>query len=70
MGSVIEPNHIGRMAGNDDAQTTLISGYDADTRGVVDFLKYDSSVIADKIGTLGFCMGGYLAFRAPFGNEV
>jgi carboxymethylenebutenolidase len=27
-------------------------------------------VIADKIGTLGFCIGGHLAFRAAFENEI
>lgn len=70
VGSVIEPNDIGRMRGNDDARRTLISEYDADTRAVIDFLKQDSSVIADKIGTLGFCIGGHLAFRAAFENEI
>ncbi len=27
-------------------------------------------MIADKIGTLGFCIGGHLAFRAGFENEI
>ncbi|MBD2296663.1 dienelactone hydrolase family protein [Anabaena sphaerica FACHB-251] len=70
VGSVIEPNDLGRMRGNDDARRTLISEYDADTRAVIDFLKHDSSVIADKIGTLGFCIGGHLAFRAAFESEI
>ncbi|MGM3305585.1 dienelactone hydrolase family protein [Anabaena sp. WFMT] len=70
VGSVIEPNDIGRMRGNDDARRTLISEYDADTRAVIDFLKNDNSVIADKIGTLGFCIGGHLAFRAAFESEI
>ncbi|AFZ56980.1 dienelactone hydrolase family protein [Anabaena cylindrica FACHB-243] len=70
VGSIIEPNDIGRMRGNDDARRTLISEYDADTRAVIDFLKNDNSVIADKIGTLGFCIGGHLAFRAAFASEI
>ncbi|MTJ11173.1 dienelactone hydrolase family protein [Anabaena sp. UHCC 0187] len=70
VGSIIEPNDLGRMRGNDDARKTLISEYDADTRAVIDFLKNDSSVIADKIGTLGFCIGGHLAFRAAFESEI
>ncbi|AFZ25521.1 dienelactone hydrolase-like enzyme [Cylindrospermum stagnale PCC 7417] len=70
VGSVIEPDDLGRMRGNDDARRTLISEYDADCRAVIDFLKSDNSVIADKIGTLGFCIGGHLAFRAAFENEI
>jgi carboxymethylenebutenolidase len=70
VGSVIEPNDIGRMRGNDDARRTLISEYDADTRAVIDFLKNDSSVIAEKIGTVGFCIGGHLAVRAAFESEI
>ncbi|MBD2384940.1 dienelactone hydrolase family protein [Cylindrospermum sp. FACHB-282] len=70
VGSVIEPDDIGRMRGNDDARRTLISEYDADCRAMIDFLKSDNSVIADKIGTLGFCIGGHLAFRAAFEDEI
>ncbi|MEC4811945.1 MAG: dienelactone hydrolase family protein [Scytonema sp. PMC 1069.18] len=70
VGSVIEPNDIGRMRGNDDARRTLISDYDADCRAVIDFLKTDSSVAPGRIGTLGFCIGGHLSFRAAFENEI
>ncbi|MTJ47677.1 dienelactone hydrolase family protein [Dolichospermum sp. UHCC 0259] len=70
IGSVIEPNDLGRMRGNDDARRTLISEYDADTRAVIDFLKNEGSVIADQIGTLGFCIGGHLAMRAAFESEI
>lgn len=70
VGSVIEPNDIGRMRGNDDARRTLISEYDSDTRAVINFLKNDSLVISDKIGTLGFCIGGHLAVRAAFESEI
>jgi carboxymethylenebutenolidase len=70
IGSVIEPNDLGRMRGNDNARRTLISEYDADGRAVIDFLKSDSSVISDKIGSLGFCIGGHLAFRTAFLAEI
>jgi carboxymethylenebutenolidase len=70
VGLVIEPNDIGRMRGNDDARRTLISDYDADCRAVIDFLKAESSVVPDKIGTLGFCIGGHLSFRAAFESEI
>jgi carboxymethylenebutenolidase len=70
IGLVIEPDDLGRMRGNDNARQTAIAEYDADSRAVIDFLKAESTVNADKIGTVGFCIGGHLAFRAAFENEV
>lgn len=70
IGSIIEPDDLGRMRGNDDARRTLISEYDADTRAVINWLKNEKSVISEKIGTLGFCIGGHLAFRAAFEDEI
>jgi carboxymethylenebutenolidase len=70
VGLVIEPDDIGRMRGNDNARRTAIAHYDADCRAVIEFLKAESSVSSDKIGTLGFCIGGHLAFRAAFESEV
>lgn len=70
VGLVIEPDDLGRMRGNDDARRTAIADYDADCRAVIQFLKTESVVSPDKIGTLGFCIGGHLAFRAAFQNEI
>jgi carboxymethylenebutenolidase len=70
VGLVIEPDDIGRMRGNDNARRTAIADYDADIRAVIDFLKAESSVSPGKIGTLGFCIGGHLAFRAAFESEI
>ncbi|BAZ02051.1 dienelactone hydrolase [Tolypothrix tenuis PCC 7101] len=70
IGHVIEPDDLGRMRGNDNARRTAIAAYDADTRAVIDFLKADSAVASGKIGTLGFCIGGHLAFRAAFESEM
>lgn len=70
VGLVIEPDDLGRMRGNDDARRTAIADYDADCRAVIDFLQAEDSVSSGKIGTLGFCIGGHLAFRAAFNSEV
>lgn len=70
VGLVIEPDDIGRMRGNDNAIRTAIADYDADCRAVIEFLKAESSVSPGKIGTLGFCIGGHLAFRAAFESEI
>jgi carboxymethylenebutenolidase len=70
IGLVIEPDDLGRMRGNDHARRTAIADYDADCRAVIDFLKAESSVAPSQIGTLGFCIGGHLAFRAAFESEI
>lgn len=70
VGVTIEPNDLGRMRGNDNARRTPVAAYDADCRAVIDWLKNDSSVISEKIGTLGFCIGGHLSFRAAFQPEI
>jgi carboxymethylenebutenolidase len=70
IGAVIEPDDLGRMRGNDDARRTAIAEYDADCLAVIDFLKAETTVNPDKIGTLGFCIGGHLSFRAAFQREI
>jgi carboxymethylenebutenolidase len=70
IGMVIEPDDLGRMRGNDDARRTAIADYDADCRAVIEFLKTEAAVSPGKIGTLGFCIGGHLAFRAAFEPEI
>ncbi|HAA28865.1 MAG TPA: dienelactone hydrolase family protein [Cyanobacteria bacterium UBA8553] len=70
IGLVIEPDDLGRMRGNDDARRTPIADYDADCRAVIEFLKTESFVSPDQLGTLGFCIGGHLSFRAAFHSEI
>ncbi len=70
IGLVIEPDDLGRMRGNDNARRTAIAHYDADAHAVIEFLKGESAVSPGKIGTLGFCIGGHLAFRAAFQSEI
>lgn len=70
IGLVMEPTPLGKMRGNDNARRTPVAGYDADTRAVIDYLKGESSVDSDKLGAFGFCIGGHLAFRAAFEQEI
>jgi carboxymethylenebutenolidase len=70
IGTVIEPNDLGRMRGNDAARRTAIAEYDADAGAVIDWLKQESTVIPEQIGTMGFCIGGHLAFRAAIQLEI
>lgn len=70
IGTVIEPDDLGRLRGNDAARQTAIAEYDADTRAVLDFLRDEETVAADRLGAMGFCIGGHLAFRAAVQPEV
>ncbi|NMF86486.1 dienelactone hydrolase family protein [Nodosilinea sp. P-1105] len=43
---------------------------DADTRAVLDWLKAEAGVAPGQLGTMGFCIGGHLAFRAALLPKV
>ena len=70
IGTVIEPSDLGKLRGNDNARRSAIADYDRDAQAVFDWLKLDNRVIPDKLGTMGFCIGGHLAFRAALNPEV
>ena len=70
VGAVIEPNDLGRMRGNDDARRTALVEYDADGLAVLEWLKAENKVASGKLGALGFCIGGHLAFRAALQSQV
>ena len=46
-----------------------ITAYDADARSVIDFFVGDEGCTG-KVGTVGICLGGHLAFRAAMNEEV
>ena len=70
VGSVIEPDAIGRLRGNDAARRTEIAQHDADADAVLQWLSADDGVDAKRLGALGFCIGGHLAFRAALRPQV
>jgi len=70
IGTVIEPNDLGRMRGNDAARRTEVAAHDADAQAVLNWLQSDANVNSEKLGTMGFCIGGHLAFRAALHPAV
>ncbi|MEA5533074.1 dienelactone hydrolase family protein [Crocosphaera sp. XPORK-15E] len=70
IGTIIEPNDLGRIQGNEAARKTALSEFDQDANALINFLSQQENVISDKIGTMGFCIGGHLAFRAAFNPEI
>src|SRR6266436_4768282 len=59
-----------RTRGQQDAAKTPVAHFDADCRAGLDWLSKHPKVARDKIGVVGFCIGGHLAFRAAFQPDV
>ena len=70
IGSVIEPDSIGRLRGNDNAAQTSIAAYDADAAAALVWLAETADVDAGRLGAVGFCIGGHLAFRAALQPRI
>ena len=69
-GTVMPYDDIGRIWGNDGAKRTPVAAFDADARATLDFLVKHPKVAPGKLGTMGFCIGGHLAWRAALQPDV
>jgi carboxymethylenebutenolidase len=69
-GTVIAFDDAGRTRGLEDAAKTPVAHFDADCRTGLDWLAKHPKVAPGKIGVMGFCIGGHLAFRAAFQPNV
>ena len=69
-GTVIPFDDGGRTRGQQDAAKTLVADFDADCRAGLDWLSKHPKVTLGKVGAIGFCIGGHLAFRAAFQPDV
>jgi carboxymethylenebutenolidase len=68
-GTVLAYDQAGADKGNADKIAKEISSYDSDARAALDYLKSraDSN---GRLGVLGICIGGHLAFRAGMNPDV
>jgi carboxymethylenebutenolidase len=69
-GTVIPVDDAGRTRGLEDAAKTPVAHFDGDCRAGLDWLARHPRVAKGKIGAMGFCIGGHLAFRAALQPEV
>ena len=69
-GTVIPYDDVGRIWGNDGAKRTPVAAFDADARATLDYLSKHPKIAAGQLGTMGFCIGGHLAFRAALQPDV
>ncbi len=68
-GDVLAYDQVGADRGNYDKTAKTIASYDDDARAAIRFLQ-SSPFSTGKIGTMGVCIGGHLAFRAAMNAEV
>lgn len=59
----------GTARGNELKTTKALAAYDSDARAALDFL-HGYEHCSGKLGTLGICIGGHLAFRAAMNADV
>lgn len=68
-GTVLAYDQAGAERGNQHKITKEISSYDSDARAALAYLKTDPHCTG-KLGVMGICIGGHLAFRAAMNPEV
>ena len=68
-GTVLAYDQAGADRGNALKTTKELSSYDNDARAVLDFLQADPQCTG-KLGAMGICIGGHLAFRAAMNPDV
>ncbi len=69
-GTVISFDDAGRTRGLEDAAKTPVADFDRTCRSGLDWLSAHPKVAAGKLGAMGFCIGGHLAFRAALQPDV
>jgi carboxymethylenebutenolidase len=68
-GTVLPYDQAGADAGNANKTRKELSSYDADARAALDYLK-SHAACTGRLGVMGICIGGHLAFRAAMNPEV
>jgi len=68
-GTVLPYDTAGADRGNAHKTTKELASYDADARAALDFLKSNPRCTG-RLGVMGICIGGHLAFRAAMNPDV
>lgn len=68
-GTVLAYDQGGADRGNFLKTTKELKSYDEDARAVLEFLK-SHPACTGRLGVMGICIGGHLAFRAAMNREV
>jgi len=68
-GTVLAYDQAGSDKGNADKYGKAVSSYDSDARALLDYL-HGLEDCTGRLGAIGICMGGHLAFRAAMNPDV
>ena len=68
-GTVLAYDQAGADKGNELKTTKELAGYDEDARAALKALR-EHPACTGKLGVMGMCLGGHLAFRAAMNPEV
>jgi carboxymethylenebutenolidase len=68
-GTVLPYDQAGADKGNEDKYAKELSSYDADAKALLSHLQ-SMPECSGKLGVVGICLGGHLAFRAAMNPEV
>jgi carboxymethylenebutenolidase len=69
IGTVLGYDDAGRDKGNADKVAKYLEAHDTDTQAMVDYLQ-SLAHYSGKLGAMGFCLGGGLAYRAAMHPAV
>ncbi len=68
-GTVLAYDQAGADRGNQCKITKKLESYDEDARAAIAYLE-SYSECSGKLGTIGICIGGHLAFRAAMNRQI
>ena len=68
-GTVLAYDQAGSDRGNELKFKKPVAAYDSDARALVEYLPTRADCTG-RLGAMGICLGGHLAFRAAFNPEV
>ena len=69
IGTVLGYDDAGRDKGNEDKVTKYLEAHDSDTQTMINYLR-TLTYCSGKIGAMGFCLGGGLAYRAAINPSI
>jgi carboxymethylenebutenolidase len=69
IGTVLGYDDAGRDKGNADKVAKYLEAHDSDTQAMIDYVKTLAN-FSGKLGAMGFCLGGGLAYRAAINPAI
>jgi carboxymethylenebutenolidase len=69
LGTVLGYDDEGKDKGNNDKWAKRLEHHDCDTQALVDFAQ-QQPYCTGKIGSMGVCIGGHLAYRAALNSNI